>query len=159
MKIRVGANLPPDLVVYTSSVRPVKWSPQGDWIAYTDPGGLHAVSPDGRQQRPLSSRDWQTFGWSADGKSLYGIASTEDRRLTVGRVELATGNETQIADLGPVPAAMGLGNFHGELAYRGFSLSPDGKSFLTSLFRAKADIWLLAEWNRPRRLWDALWTR
>ena len=156
LKARVGANTRPELVVYTTSVRPVRWSPPGDWIAFTDTSGLRLVSPDGKADRILSRREWQTFGWSLDGKSLYGIASAENRRLMLGRVEIATGQETRIADLGPLPPAMELGNFRGELAYRGFSLQPDGKSFLTSAYRVKTDIWLLADWNDRIRLWDAL---
>ena len=156
LKARVGANAPAELIAYTNSVRPVRWSPRGDWIAYMDAGGLHVVTPDGAQSRLLSAREWHTFGWSSDGGALFGIATMEDRSLRVGRVDLASGRETWIADLGPLPAAMELGNFSGELAYRGFSLNPDGKSFLTSVFRVKADIWLQADWARRRRLWDTI---
>jgi hypothetical protein len=41
-----------------------------------------------------------------------------------------------------------------DFPYRGFSLHPDGKSFLTSIYRAKSQIYLLRDFNRPVRLID-----
>jgi len=41
-----------------------------------------------------------------------------------------------------------------DFPYRGFSLNPDGKSFLTSVYRAKSQIYLLQDFNRPLRLID-----
>lgn len=159
LKARVGANKRSDLVVYTSSVRPVRWTPWGDWIAFTDTSGLRIISADGQRGRQVSPRDWQTFGWSVDPNVLYGMVVTPDRRQLLERVELVAGKETRIADLGPLAPAMEFGNFRGELAYRGFSLHPDGKSFLTSVFRARADIWLLPNWDRRTSLWDSLRAR
>jgi hypothetical protein len=36
--------------------------------------------------------------------------------------------------------------------FRGFSLAPDGKSFATSLDRAKADIWIMEGFNKKTGL-------
>jgi len=118
------------------------------------------VSPDGKRDRIVSRRDWYTaYGWSKDGSSLYGIAAGGNRHILLVRVEIATEKETRVADLGDQPPAFELGNFDGAFPYRGFSLHPDGKSFLTSVYRAKSDIWLLEDFDRPARLLDSLWRR
>lgn len=159
LKKRVGDNTRPDLVAYTGGAQPVRWSPRGDWIAFQDTRGLRIVSPDGKQDRIVNSRQWLTQGWSNDGNALYGIASLENRRLLLARIDVATGRETKLADLGIRPAAMDLGLMSGSFEYRGFSLQPDGKSFLTSTYRAKLDIWVLEDFDRKTRLMDWLWRR
>ena len=159
LKARVGASTLPDLVAYTGSAQPVRWSPRGDWIAFQDTGGLRIASPDGKHDRIVNPRQWLTYGWSTDGASLYGIASLESRRLLLARIEVATGKETRLADLGPRQAAMDFGLLSGSFEYRGFSLQPDGKSFLTSVYRAKLDLWLLEDFDRKTRLLDRLWRR
>jgi Tol biopolymer transport system component len=158
LKARVGASAQPELVAHTSQSRPVFWSPRGDWIAFEDDAKLRIVSPDGKQDRVVSRKAWYTYGWSKDGASLYGIASDENRRLLLGRVDIATGKET-IADLGPMPAAIDFGTTTGFFPYRGFSLHPDGKSFLTSVYRVKSHIWLMTDFDRPTRLLDRWWRR
>jgi hypothetical protein len=41
--------------------------------------------------------------------------------------------------------------------YRGFSLNPDGKSFLTSVYRIRTQIYLMKDFARPARLADRWW--
>jgi hypothetical protein len=79
--------------------------------------------------------------------------------MTLARIDVATGKETRLADLGPRQAAMDFGLLSGSFEYRGFSLQPDGKSFLTSVYRAKLDLWLLEDFDRKTRLLDRLWRR
>jgi hypothetical protein len=79
--------------------------------------------------------------------------------LVLGRVDIASPRETIVGDLGPVPAAVEFGDFLGEFPYRGFSLHPDGKSFLTSVFRVKTDLWLLEDFDRHMRLFQTLFRR
>ena len=159
LKARVGSNARPELVARTNSLQPVRWSAHGDWIAFLDTDGLHVVKSDGQQDRVVSTRRWLTYGFSNDGAFIYGIASIDNRRLMLGRVELATGKETVITDLGPVSAGMEFGQFNGNFAYRGFSMNPDGKSVLTSVFRSKLDLWLLDSFDRGTRLIDRFWKR
>ena len=83
---------------------------------------------------------------------------TENRRLVLGRVEIASERE-QAADLGPLPAALDLADFQGDFPYRGFSMRPDGKSFLTSVLAIKGDIWLLQDFDRPIGWLDRLLRR
>ena len=43
-----------------------------------------------------------------------------------------------------------------EVAYRGFSLHPDGKSFLTSVLKMRMQIYIMRGFNRSPRLIDSL---
>ena len=133
---------------------PPRWSPRGDWIAFRDGETLRVVSPDGLQNRVVSRRIWETYGWSKSGDVLYGIALGENRRLVLSRIDIATGRETQDADFGPVPAAFDLADSLNEFSYRGFSLHPNGQSFLTSVFRMKTQIYLMKDFDRTVRLAD-----
>jgi Tol biopolymer transport system component len=159
LKIRVGANTLPELVTYTGGSAPPQWSPLGNWIAFRDGNQMRIVSPDGKESKIVSGQRWETYGWSKDGSSLYGIVSGEDRHLSLRRWDLATGRELTIADLGPTPPGFDLANDQGNFWYRGFSLNPDGKSFLTSAYRMQTHIWLMHDFDRPARLWELLWNR
>jgi Tol biopolymer transport system component len=159
MTIRVGSLHPPDLVTYVAAPRPVRWSPKGDWIAWDDAGKLTLVSPDGKQRKIVSQKLWFTYGWSKDGDALLGIGQSENRHLIIGRIDAAAARETVVADLGPVPAVLGLAQFQSDFPYRGFSLHPDGKSFLTSSFSVKGDIWLLENFEAHVGLLDRVLRR
>jgi roadblock/LC7 domain-containing protein len=157
LKARVGANAQPEMVAYAGLIKPVRWSPRGDWIAFDDIPGLRIVSPDGKQHRVINPRHWLTYGWSNDGASLYGIASIENRHLILARMEVPSGRETRLADLGRITASTGLADLVGTFQYRGFSLNPDGKSFLTSVYRANLNLWLLEDFDKRTRLINWLW--
>jgi serine/threonine protein kinase/Tol biopolymer transport system component len=159
LKSRVGANAPPEVLAFMATLQPVRWSPRGDWVAFPDDQSLRIVSPDGKQNRILSQRKWETFGWSKDGTALLGIAFNENRHQFLGRIDIATGKETQITDLGPVSAAFDFGDRTGNFPYRGFSLHPDGTSFLTSVLRVKTQIYVLEDFDRSTRLAGWLWGR
>jgi Tol biopolymer transport system component len=155
LKTRVGASAPPELVVYVSRNFPPRWSPRGDLIAYRDGDALRVVGPDGSQARTISNRLWETYGWSADGQSVLGITFDAARRLQLRRVDLR-GSETVVGDLGPVPPAFDLADSFNEFAYRGFSLHPNGKSFLTSVLKMRMQIYIMKDFSRRPRLADAL---
>jgi hypothetical protein len=156
MKARVGANSPGETLAYMPRLSPVRWSPRGDGIAYGGGDTLRVVSPDGKRNRVVSDKEWETYGWSKDGAALYGIRFDENHHQIVGRIDLEAAKETKVADLGPVPVALYLGDSLNDFAYRGFSLHPDGKSFLTSVLRVKTQIYLLENFDRPVRLIDRL---
>jgi len=153
-KARVGGNSPPDLITYTSEPQPVRWSPDGAWIAYRDGQQLLLVSPDGKQKRVVSMHRWETYGWSKDSATLYGIFVDERRHMVLGSIQVASARESKIADYGLTSGAVDFGSLLADFPYRGFSLNPDGKSFLTSVYRAKSQIYLLRDFNRPLRLLD-----
>ena len=156
LKIRVGSNRAPELVTETEDLNPVRWSPRGDWIAWNENSKLTLVSPDGKQRRVLSQKEWMTYGWSKDGGSLYGISVAGNRHLVVSRIDIETSKEDVVTDLGPMPAASELAGFAQDFPYRGFSLHPDGKSFLTSALNITGDIWLMRDFDRSVGLLDRL---
>jgi hypothetical protein len=45
------------------------------------------------------------------------------------------------------------------MGVHGFSLAPDGKSFLTSLQRYHGDIWILEGFPQPAELFGKWWGR
>jgi serine/threonine protein kinase/WD40 repeat protein len=155
MKMRVGSSSPPEPLAYMQRVQPVRWSPRGDWIAYRDGDRMRIVSPDGKQNRPVSDKAWETYGWSKDGAALYGIRFDNGRQV-LGRIEIAESKESKISDLGPVTVGMYLADSLNSFPYRGFSLHPDGKSFLTSILRVKTQIYLLENFDGRTRLIDRL---
>ncbi len=159
LKVRVGGNRAPELVSYAAAPNPVRWSPKGDWIAWNDDGKLTLVSPDGKQRRIVSQKEWFTDGWSKDGSILYGVGLAANHHLVVGRIEIAAARETVVADLGLAPATLELAQFQSDFPYRGFSMHPDGKSFLTSVLTIKGDIWLLEDFDRRLGFLDRLLRR
>jgi Tol biopolymer transport system component len=141
-KIRVGAGTPPvrlkDQIIYPSLP---KWSPRGDWITLETTEGFGIISPDGSQTQVLSEETWLTHVWSRDGATIYGIRLAEDLHLIFARIDIATGEETFISDLGLSPPII--------QPVQGFSLSPDGKTLLTSVARLKGDLWILEGFPQP----------
>lgn len=127
-------------IVYGSNPQ---WSPRGDWITVDLPEGFSVVSPDGEQTRVLSERSWLVHTWARDGASIYGIRTDESLHLVMARIDLATGQETVIRDLGQSPPTID--------PVEGLSLAPDGKSFLTSMARLKGDLWILDGFPEPKR--------
>jgi hypothetical protein len=158
-KVRVGSNEPAEFVTDRTRLRPVRWSPRGDWLVTDTQPGLNLVSPDGKVVKRLSELTWLTFGFSRDGQDLYGVREGENRRLVVSRVNVDTGAEKMLSDLGPAPADFRMGELQAEFSMRGFSLSPDGKSFLTSVYAEKGDIWIASGLRRQSGLgwWGRVW--
>jgi len=117
-----------------------KWQHKnGRWIACITPDGLTLVSDDGKDARPLGKADWPIYGWSADGTFLYGIKQVDSLHRTVASLNIETRAEKVIAPL-QLPAIADLS---------GYSLSPDGKSFVTSASHPTGDIWMLEGFERP----------
>jgi Tol biopolymer transport system component len=145
MRARVGGLEEPVTLAESVGTYP-RWSPRGEWIACIgEADGIALLSPDGRTQKKVSHGAWLLHGWSSDGTKILGIRSGEDRRLAFTVVEVDTGNEQVLSDLGPYPAGFTYGAAMGALPYRGFSLGPDGKSILTSVIRTQADIWMMQQ--------------
>ena len=160
MKARVGGNTPAEFLAYMARFEPVRWSPRGDWIAFRDGDVLRIVSPDGKQNRVISRRVWETYGWSPDGMAVYAVGSDANRRVSLSRIELASEKESHIADLGPLPPAFEFADSYlNDFLYRGFSLHPNGRSFLTSVERVRAQLYLITDFDRTFRLADRWFKR
>lgn len=143
MKVRLGIDSPPtillDRIVMSGDV---KWSPTGEWIACERNDGITLVSPDGKETRLLSDSSWLTFDWSRDGKNLYAIRSDEALQIALIKIDVATGEETIVRELGPSPPA--------NHPFQGLSIGPDAKSVATSMIRLRGDLWLVEGWKAPR---------
>ena len=141
-KIRVGAESPPvlikDQIIYPSLP---KWSPRGDWITAETTEGFSIISPDGLQSRVLTEETWLAHTWSRDGAEIYGIRLAEDLHLILARIDVKTGEETFISDLGLSPPII--------QPVQSLTLSPDGKTLMTSLARLKGDLWILEGFPQP----------
>ena len=152
-KTRVGGGSPPIVlqegVVYPSNPR---WSPTGEWITVETREGFSLVSPDGANHRVLSDEAPLVHGWSRDGKVIYGIRPADGGRLQLVSLDVTGGPETVLGrDLGPSPPS--------DDPLEGFSLAPDGRTFLTSILRLRGDVWLLEGFEPPVGPLDRLWRR
>jgi eukaryotic-like serine/threonine-protein kinase len=116
-----------------------KWNRHNShWIACVTPEGLTLVSEDGKESRPLSRERWLVYGWGGGGNTLYGVKQVDPRRRVIASLDIGTGVEKTLGEL-PLPLAAEV---------RGFSLSPDGKSFATSASHPSGDIWVLEGFSR-----------
>lgn len=129
------------------------WSPTGEWITWETERGFMLVSPDGKREVPLSDdtsmwsdSPWLVHAWSHDGQQIYGIKLSDDRRLKLVAQRWAKGETRELKDLGLSPVVNN--------PVRGFSVSADGRTFITSLAQMPGDLWLLTglDWQ-PRAWW------
>ena len=72
-----------------------------------------------------------------------GFGVRHSRHLFMESINPQSGQVRLITDFGPIPASMRFGELNGMTSFRGFSISPDGKSILTSIFRSTSDIWMM----------------
>jgi eukaryotic-like serine/threonine-protein kinase len=148
-KVRVGSGEEP-LVLRTDGAPSAvpRWSPRDDWITWATAEGIVLVSPDGQREKRLPDIRWLDHAWTADARAIIGITATEDLRLSVIRLDVAAGPNSQpqvIADLGmslPVNDPV-----------RGMSLRHDGKAIATSMIRLRGDLWTLHGLDRRRSRW------
>jgi eukaryotic-like serine/threonine-protein kinase len=137
VKVNAGGGASPVAIKSgaTSTFRP-RWSARGDWITFMDNSGLSVVSPDGQKSVLLSSAaDWSDAGFTRDGNRVAGIRRGPDGQLLLVSIDISTRKETLLTDISrTLPESN---------AAHGFSLAPDGKSFLTSIGNVKGDIWMI----------------
>jgi eukaryotic-like serine/threonine-protein kinase len=153
VKVRVGTEEPIELRSDGAPNAMPQWSPTDDWITWETADGFMLVSPDGTRHQPLSDDQWHAHTWSRDGSEVYGIRETDDMRLELVAVAVRGGSGTRVLqDLGPSPPANN--------PVRGLSVSPDGRTLVTSLLRLRGDLWVLngVEWQ-TRHWWSRLFDR
>jgi Tol biopolymer transport system component len=139
-----GPSDEPDWINYPFVV----WSPADDWIVFPHREGMFLISPDGKTTRKLTERKLQAYGFSRDGRTLFGI-----HRDTTGKgaqwqlysVDVKTGMDTL---LGPVDLPASTDSI------AGFSVHPDGTRFLTSIAKWPFDIWMMEGFDQPRSWLD-----
>jgi eukaryotic-like serine/threonine-protein kinase len=128
-----------------------RWSPDGRWLTASTGEGLLLVSPDGAIKKRVSGQHWLVHAWSLDSSALYGIRIDDQLHLILSRLPIE-GTEQVLADLGISPPVT--------IPLDGFSLSPDGKEFITGTSKPIGDLWMLegfevqAPWWRRLRLFS-----
>jgi WD40-like Beta Propeller Repeat len=134
----------------------MQWSPAGDWFLYptlAEGAGLSLISPDGHTTRSLTSRRFIDYGFSKDGSQVVGIyrnTKPDEAEWQLYSVDIKSGAEKLLGavDLPPATEAMA-----------GFSLHPDGKSFLISVAKWPDDIWMLEGFDQNKSWLDRLLRR
>jgi Tol biopolymer transport system component len=154
LKRRIGASGDSEVLkININGSMPLAWSPDGHGIVYSDTNEMRIVSADGKADRLLSKNNWLTYVWSRDGKHLYGL------RLINGRYSLAildtTTNSERLVELGTSSEPMLLGA--GRFGQPDITLHPQGGSFLTTLSKRKADIWLLEGFQQRLGILQTPW--
>jgi hypothetical protein len=105
---------------------------------------MSTVSPDGQTVRKLTRRKLLAYGFSRDGGQVFGIdrnTSGNGPEWQLYSVNAGTGAEKMLA-------AVEVPDFAGQIY--GFSLHPDGKSFLTTISKLPFDIWMIQGFPQPR---------
>ena len=119
-------------IVYPSTPQ---WSPRGDWITVETPDGFAVTSSDGLKTRTLLEETVLAHTWSGDGTAIYAIRLSEDLHLLLSRLDVATGQQTELADLGLSPPVID--------PVAGLTLSRDNNRLLMGIRRLEGDLWLL----------------
>jgi len=120
------------------------WSPDGEWISYTDEkGNWNIISPDGKNQRSVGEPKTIQMTFSQDSKLLYGIRVETDRCILYS-IDIATKQEKTFgefsADFAPAsPTNPGIQ----------LSVAPDGKSILFPARRTSSSLWMLEGYDQP----------
>ncbi|MDQ2947328.1 MAG: protein kinase [Acidobacteriota bacterium] len=130
-----GGSAPVDILTVKSNTPgfPVKWSPSGDWIAYSAMGELSIVTPDGKSNRTLREKGFPGGAFSNDGSRIYGLRRGEGRKWELYEVQIPSGVERRLTAIDLPPA----------YEMRGMSLHPDGKRYLSTVRKVSSDIWLV----------------
>ena len=160
-KIRPGSSAAPVVIAgprlrgrFPNRYPLMQWSPTGEWILYPpENGGLSLISPDGRTDRKLTPRLFWAYGFSKDGNHVQGIDRNTDPAAAEWQlyaVDVSSGAEKMIGAVDLPPATEGIA---------GFSLHPNGKSFLTSIAKWPDDIWMLEGFDQNRSWLDRLLRR
>jgi Tol biopolymer transport system component len=148
-RVRVGTGSPPEVVLpgLPRLGSSTKWSPDGRWIACDTTEGLMVVSPDGKQRQLVSEDSWIAFTWAPDSRKIYALRPSDDRprHYILAALDPSNRRETIINDdVGVIPPAW--------QPIRGLTMMGD-RSLVTSVARARSDIWLGRLPSGPRQRW------
>ena len=142
LKARVGGGAAPTVIKTDGGADPI-WSPKDDWIASLDPnGGLLLTSIDGAQTRHLGDGAWLCAVWAKDGAVIYGIREA-DRQVALASIDALSGRQQIVRTIDFDPALISYAASLGDRPIRGASISPDGRTFATSVLRVKSSLWTL----------------
>jgi eukaryotic-like serine/threonine-protein kinase len=117
---------------------PPVWSPSGEWILYFG-NGVKLVSIDGKTTRGISEKSAEVYGFSPDGKTIYGIRKTANTdRLELFSVPTLGGAEKVIA-----PINLEYAPTAGLSPSRRLTFNPDGKTAVYSVAKFTSNLWLM----------------
>jgi len=151
MKVRVGGTGAPVMLHDGNCQGAAQWSPDGQWISCSVEDGILLIAPDGKQTRKVGKRKaWVT--WASDGRQLFALSRGEGASWQFGSIDVASGSERAIADLGS-QYFFAAGN--GESF--SLSLSSDHASLAASVLNYQSDIWMLEGFAQPRGWLGHLW--
>ena len=146
VKFRVGGTDPPVVVKAKAGFFIPTWSPTGEWITFlSSDGEWWLVSPDGKSERKLGGFRTLFLMWSRDGKTLYGIRFNEKQHHIFFSLDVASGRQKELEDMGTgfAPRGRQQGSYE-------FSLAPDGRSVAISMMKVRSDLWMIEGFNSPR---------
>ncbi len=117
------------------------WSPDGQWIAFEATDGLvHVITPDGTRERVACPAPLLAWTFSADSRSLLGIAA-RGRDAELVEAPLAGGGVRDLASLGTDrPQAILQPGFH-------LTLAPGGESVAYGSGKSSMELDLIAPFS------------
>ena len=143
VKIRLGSEEAVTLIDQVIPFTRPTWSPDGRWIACESNEGLVKVPADGGAKIVMLAEPPLAYAWSPDGRRLLALVDAEEAlgHMALVEIDAVTHHvKTLNADLGTIPIA--------RTPIRGFSVVK-GQGILTSLARARSDIWILEGFQPP----------
>jgi Tol biopolymer transport system component/tRNA A-37 threonylcarbamoyl transferase component Bud32 len=138
-KVSAGGGKPIVLKPPAPPLTRTQWSPDSRWLTFHDNEGLKIVSADGSKTELLSAEEgWlAAAGFTRTGNEVVGLRRNENHHVIIEAIDIRTKRSRMIGDIGPQQGA------------HGFSLAPDGKSFLTTLELYRGDIAILEGYENP----------
>jgi Tol biopolymer transport system component len=116
------------------------WSPANDWILFPDSGAAKLISPDGQTTRQLSATDATAYGFSANGRAVYGIRTiaSDPDHIELFSIDVATRAEKTIRRLAReyLPSASSFPALR-------LSLTQDRKAVTYGISRSTNNLWLM----------------
>jgi Tol biopolymer transport system component len=152
VKRRVGSNADVVLSSNTLPLTRLDWSPDGRAIVYMSSEGLAVVPAGGGPARVISEEPWFGYVWSSDSRRVIGVREANTaRHFMLVAIDPATGQERILnPDLGVIPPA--------SQPIRGLArMGPD--AVVTSIARARSDIWMLEGFAPARSRFGLGWFR
>ncbi len=138
-KLHLGASQPAQVVIAQTG-ETLAWSPDGAWILTLRPNRtLLLVSPDGLKTQQVGSESWLAATWSHERNHILALRNSHS--LQVVTLNLAGVEDGPSYNLGSSSPAVAFAEAIGCPPVSGFSLSPDGTTFLVSLIHVQSDLW------------------
>jgi Tol biopolymer transport system component len=114
----------------------IRWSPNGDWIAFESQRNIYIVTPTGEDYRQVTQGNMHFLGdWSSDGQKLALSVNNGDRQYMI-MVSIETGDSREVTH-----PREGIFDYF-------VSWTPDGKSVLFSTNRFSENL-SLYRYNLP----------